>query len=47
MDNIGNNGNIAISAFPYICNFLLYSNGTVLVNPHFDTTDSKSIIFQD
>ena len=46
MHNIGNNDNIAIYVFPYICSFLLYSDGIVLVNSKFDITGSKSITFQ-
>ena len=46
MHNIGNNGNIAICVFSYICSFILYSNGIVLVNPNFDITGCKSITFQ-
>ena len=42
-----NIGNFAIYVFPFICNFLLYSNGIVLVNPKFDITGCKSITFQD
>ena len=47
MCNIGNNGNVAIYVFPFICNFLLYSNGIVLVNPELGITGYKRIAFQD
>ena len=47
MHNIGNNGNIAIYVFPFICNFLLHSNGIMLVNNKFIITGCKSITFQD
>ena len=32
MNNIGNNGNIAICVFPHICSFLRGPNHIVLVN---------------
>ena len=46
MHNIGNSSNIAITVFPYICNFLLYSNGIVLVNAMFYITGCKTITCQ-
>ena len=45
-NNNGNNGNIAIYVFPYICSFLLYSNYIVLVNAKLDITGYKRITFQ-
>ena len=41
MHKIGNNGSVAIYVFPFICNFLLYSNGIMLVIPKFDITGYK------
>ena len=46
MNNIGNNGNIVICVFPYICSFLLYSNCIVLVSTKLNITGYKRITFQ-
>ena len=46
MHNIGNKGNIAISLFPYIYSFFLYSNVIRLVNVEFDIARCKRITFQ-
>ena len=47
MHNIGNIVNIAICLCPYICSFLLFYCGIVLVNSKFDITGYKDITFQD
>ena len=44
--NNGNNDNIAICVFLYICSFLLYSNHILLVNTKLYITGYKRIIFQ-
>ena len=46
MHNIGNCGNIAISVFPYMCKFLLYSISITLVNAKLEITKYKRITFQ-
>ena len=47
MHDIGYSGNIAICVFPYICSFLFYSNGIILVNTKLDITGYKRITYQD
>ena len=47
MNNIGNNGNIAICVFSYICSFFLYPNCIVPVNTKLDITGYKRSTFQD
>ena len=46
IDNIGNNGNIAICVFPKICSFVLYSYCIVLRNAKFEITGYKRITVQ-
>ena len=47
MNSVGNNGNIAVCVFQYICSFLFYSYHIVLVIRKLDVTEYKRITFQD